>query len=183
MNTDIVYLTLAALSFVLALNLKLTIAVLRSARKERNAPEALSVGQSVPRVVAQSLDDARAVDLVAPQQPSVLLFLSSKCPKCRSKLPELAHMAPAAQQAGLAMWLVSEEPRWRLRKFLQGSAVAPLAAHVSSADYRLLNATLISPAYFFLDHNGVLEAAGLIGDDNWLALREQLAQTGMEQAA
>lgn len=183
MNTDVIYLALAALSFAVALNLKLTIAALRTARKERNTPPALAVGQSVPAVVARTLDGARAVDLVAPAQPVVLLFLSSKCPKCRSKLAELAQMAPSAQQAGLAMWLVSEEPRWRLRQFLRGSKLAPLATRVNSAEYRLLNAGMTSPAYFFIDHEGILEAMGLIGDDNWQALREQLTQTNIEQAA
>lgn len=183
MSTDIIYLALAVLSFALALNLKLTIAVLRTARRERSMPAALAAGQDVPPVLARTLDGERPVDLVAQGQPAVLLFLSSKCPKCRAKLPELARMAPGARQAGLALWLVSEEPRWRLRRFLRGSSLSPIAARVSEADYRLLNASLTSPAYFFIDHQGVLEAAGLIGDANWLALREQLAQADIGQAA
>lgn len=185
MDSQILYLTLAVLAFGLALNLKLTLSVLRASRREREAPERLAPGQPVPRVTARRMAGRDPVQLVGDGQASVLLFLSSKCPKCRSKLPELAQLAPAAEQAGLAIWLVSEEPAWRLRGFLRGTALWQLAVRVNLKDYLALNATLLSPAYLFVSHEGVLEATGLIGDDDWLGLRAQLDEgaAALEAAA
>jgi peroxiredoxin len=184
MDGQILYLTLAALAFGIALNLKLTLSVLRASRRERHVAEGLVPGQPVPPVTARTLTRDR-VQLVGNGQSSVLLFLSSKCPKCRSKLPELEQMLTAARQEGLAIWLVSEEPAWRLRGFLRGYALLSVAARVKLKDYMALNATLLSPAYFFVNHDGMLEATGLIGDENWLGLRAQLSEGGalLEAAA
>lgn len=176
MENQIIYLALAVLSFGLALNLKLTMAVLRTSRRERDTPDMLPVGQRVPVVTAHSLNGRTPVQLVGNHQASVLLFLSSKCPKCRSKLAELEQMVPAAQEAGLALWLVSEESAWRLRRFVTSSALLSRVARVKLPDYKVLNATLMSPGYLFVNHEGVLEAIGLIGDENWLALCTQLNQ-------
>jgi hypothetical protein len=94
MTPQILYLTLAALAFGLALNLKLSMAVLRTAYP----PEALLAGQSVPAVLARGLDGGHPIALVA------------------------------THQVGVALWLVSEEPGWRLRAFLRDCALTALAA-------------------------------------------------------
>lgn len=174
MDSQIIYLALAVLAFGLALNLKLTMSVLRTTRLERDVPDMLPPGVSVPLVTAHTLIDRRQVPLVGNGQASVLLFLSSKCPKCRTKLAELEQMVPAAQEAGLALWLVSEESAWRLRRFVLGTALLSRVVRVNLKDYKALNANLMSPGYLFVNHEGVLEAIGLIGDENWLALRAQL---------
>lgn len=182
MDEQILYLSLAALAFGLALNLKLSLSVLEAARREREPVEALTAGQSVPNVIARTASGA--VALAAKNQVAVLLFLSSKCSKCRSTLPEIEKMLPAAQQAGLALWVVSAEPAWRLRQFLHGSAVGTIIAQVKHKDYKVLNGKMLSPAYLFVNHESLIEAAGLIGDPDWLALREQLIpEATMERAA
>ena len=116
MNTDILYFTLAALACGLALNLRLTLAVLQASRAEREMPQSLLPGMPVPAVAGRGLRDGRRASAGGAGQPAVLLLLASGCPKCKGKLPELEALLPLAQEAGLAMWLVSQEPAWRLRR-------------------------------------------------------------------
>lgn len=175
MDEQALTLSLAALAFALALNLQLTLAAVRAARRGHDAPPRLLPGERVPVVEAGALAAGARVRLAAPGQSWALLFLSSKCPKCREKLPGIDAMAGAAREAGLSMWIVSEEPRWRLRGFLRNTALAAMTARVDRTGYRTLNPNKASPAYLFVNHEGVLEASGLIGDDDWLALQAQLA--------
>jgi len=184
MDERIIYLVLAVLAFAVALNLKLTIAVLQAGRRERNAPSPLLVGEPVPPVSGRAVGQRGLRWPVTDGQPVALLFLSSRCPKCAGKLAELERLLPAAQRAGLAVWLISHEPAWRLRRFLGGRFPLSRVLRLNRRDYQLLNATAASPAYLFVNDAGVLEATGLIGDDNWLALRAQLSDApAMEDQA
>lgn len=178
MDNQALHLALALLAAAVALNLKLTIAVLKTGRRERNAPAPLLPGEPAPRIAGRSLQRWGQTQMLFDGQPAALLFLSSKCPKCVSKLAELERMLPGARQAGLAMWLVSAEPAWRLRRFLGAGFPLSQVLRVSPHDYKLLNARVLSPAYLFVNHDGVVEASGLIGDENWLGLRAQLALEG-----
>ena len=57
-------------------------------------------------------------------------------------------------------------------------------ARLALRDYRKLNPTMSSPSYLFVNHEGIIEAAGLIGDEDWLALVDQLhADIAEERAA
>lgn len=182
MDTDILYFTLAALAFGLALNLKLTLSVLQASRRERETPQALQAGEALRPVAARLLSDGSKTSIAGQGQAAVLLFLSTKCPKCSGKLRELESLVPAARNSGLALWIVSEEPAWRLRRFLAPHHLAAHAARVGLNDYKAINPTLASPSYLFVSHEGVIDAAGFLGDENWLSLREQLIPT-LEQAA
>lgn len=175
MSSDILYLALGALAFGLALNLKLTFALRDSVRRERVVPEALEPGATLAPVAARGLGDAARVLLPPPGQACALLFVDSRCPKCRSTLPQLATLLPAAGQAGLAVWIVSVESGWRLRAFLADSPLAAVALRVGRRDYRTLNPTLSSPSYLFVSHTGIVQACGPIGDADWLGLLDQLA--------
>lgn len=185
MDSQILYLTLALLALGLALNIKLTLSVLHTARRERDVPEPLPPGAPVPPVAARALRGGAVHRIGAGGQAAALLFLSSKCPKCKTKLAEIGRMLAPAEQAGLDIWIVSHEPGWRLRQFLRGAFPLTRALRVTLRDYKLLNPTLASPAYLMVDHQGVLEAAGMIGDDNWQDLRAQLADSvvGSAEAA
>jgi len=192
LNLQIVYLALAVLAFAVALNLKLTISVLHAAREERDAGAPLAPGEAVPQVSGRPLD-ARFIRFVPwssrrpvlEGRPAALLFLASGCPKCHGKLAELESLLPAARRAGLDVRLVSHESAWRLRRFLGGRVPSSQVLRLHRSQYRLLNPTGASPAYLFVDHAGILEARGFIGDENWLALRAQLldGQTMASEAA
>lgn len=172
MESQIIYLSLGLLAFGLALTLKLAMA----ARKEPEPALALAPGDSVQAIEGRAFAGGRKMTLPVSGQPAALLFLSSRCPKCREKIPELESLMDAARDAGLAIWLVSEEPAFRLRAFLGGSPLTALAVRTRLRDYKRINPTLLSPAYLFVDHEGSVEAAGFIGDENWTALQYQLTE-------
>ena len=183
MDSDIVNVTLAVLAVALALNLKLSLAVLRASRSERDAPVAPVVGQPMRALAARTLVPNGSVQLMDEQQATVLLFLDSRCTKCSGTLPDLEKMLPTAQHAGLSMWLVSQETAWRLRRFLRATALLPRVARLDMDAYRRLNPHMSAPSYLFVNHDGVLEASGMIGDENWLALRDQLGLDENKEAA
>jgi len=184
MSADMLHSILAALAFAIALNLKLTLSVLRSARRAAHPAAPLQPGERLSDVEGTTLAGRTRVRLAATGQARALLFLSSRCPKCRDKVASIGDLAGAARSAGLALWIVSDEPRWRLRSLLRGTALAAHTIRLGAHDYRLLNPTMASPAYLFIDHEGAIEAAGLIGDQHWRALERQLAGDAIgEQAA
>jgi hypothetical protein len=183
MDRQILLLTLAILAFGMALNLHLSLAVLRRQRMERDVPEAPGPGDLVPQVPARRLGARIRQPLLPEGQACALLFLSSKCDKCRAHLPEVSALLPSAAAAGLAMRIVSIEPGFRLRRFLEGTPLAAAAYRVRLDDYKKLNPRLASPAYLFVNHEGKVEASGLIGDDDWHSLCTQLAQPDLEEEA
>ena len=188
MDRQLLLLILAILAFGMAINLYLSLSVLRRTRMDRDtAAEPVPMpGEAAPQLPARHLETRRRAALLPEGQACALLFLSTRCDKCRDRLPQVAALLPAATAAGLALRLASTEPAFRMRRFLRGTPLAGAVWQLRLADYKRLNPRLASPAYLFVDHEGVIEAAGLIGDENWLSLAAQLAESeaaGMETAA
>jgi len=179
MDTDLLHLVLAALACAIALNLKLTLALRRAARRALTPSLPLQPGNALPDVDAAMLAGRGRVALGAGGAARALLFLSSQCPKCRAKVPQLSSLVPAAGAAGLEMWIVSEEPRWRLASLLRGTALATHTLRLARGDYQRVNPLRASPAYLFVNRDGTIEAAGLIGDADWSALERQLTEAGI----
>jgi hypothetical protein len=185
MDRQLLLLTLAILAFGLAVNLQLSLRILRRTRMERDAQAvaAPGPGERAPRVEARRLGARERGPLLPDAQACALLFLSSKCDKCRDRLPEVASLLPGAAAAGLALRIASLEPAFRLHRFLAGTPLGAAVWQLRQDDYKRLNPRLTSPAYLFVNHEGDIEAAGLIGDENWQSLVDQLAHAGAEDAA
>jgi hypothetical protein len=183
MDRQILLLVLAVLAFGLALNLHLSLAILRRQRMAQDIPAAPGPGDLAPRVPSRRLGTRSRQPLLPEGQACALLFLSSRCDKCRERLPEVAALLPAAAAAGLALRIASLEPVFRVRRFLAGTPLAAATHQVRLEDYKKLNPRLASPAYLFVNHEGSIEAAGLIGDDNWQSLCAQLAPAAIGEEA
>lgn len=174
---ELVYVVLALLALSIALNFKLTFIALASIKKLQDAAagsRVLPVGISLPDLTGKRLQDGQAQAFIHCQQAVVLLFLASACPKCQQKLAEIEALRSAAQHAGVQLFLLSIEPRWRIRRFLRATSLAEITILTSKADYTLLNPTLSSPHYLFINHAATLEAHGAIGDENWRSFCGQL---------
>lgn len=177
MDSSFIYLILTILTFSVALNLALTFAVfnwLRNMSMAKDLPFTLPIGEKVPDVECRLLTTGESVLVSGKEQAVVLLFLSSTCPKCREKLPEIERLLPLSRVAGLSMRLVSQEAKWRLRRFLIGTSLPATTILANKRDYKTLNPTQTSPYYLFIDHAGHLEAGGFIGDENWLSFLVQM---------
>lgn len=185
MDRELLLLILSLLAFGLAFNLQLSLSVLRRTRAERDMPAVPrpSPGDRAPRVTARRLGEGGREPLLPDGQACAVLFLSSKCDKCRARLPEVASLLPGAAAAGLALRIASLDPAFRVRRFLAGTPLAATVYQLRTEDYKSLNPLLASPAYLFVNHEGDIEAAGLIGDENWQSLAEQLAHGADAEAA
>lgn len=179
MEASALLVAIAVLAFSVALNLWLTLRVLRATRSfvaAQGASLTPPIGQKIPEVAGRRIDNGGRVSLPDGEQPAVLLFLSSTCPKCREKLPEISKVLALREEARLALWLVSREPAWRLRRFLRGTGLASVTLRVALQSYKALNPTLTSPYYLFLDEKGALVAGGLVGDEDWQSFQAQMAE-------
>ncbi|WP_341503679.1 hypothetical protein [Gallaecimonas sp. GXIMD4217] len=181
-DSTLIYTILAILSVSVAINLKLTFRILQLMRNPPPQDTALAFapGDAVPEIRGKRLADAQAMSLDHSGRASVLLFLSSRCPKCREKLPEIAALVPRLGPAGLDLWLLTTERKGRLEEFLGDGPLMALALKVSGRAYKQLNPALASPFYLFLDHQGQLQAGGMIGDADWQSFIEQMAEFGDE---
>lgn len=186
MDSDVVAIILLLLALSVALNLRLSLHLLKvvgELRASGRAASMLPLGEPVDAFTGKRLLDGAPLTVGEAGQPAVLLFLSSACPKCRHKLPEIARLAPLAREAGVALWLVSLEPGWRLRRFLQSTSLAGSTLRVSNADYGMLNPLMSSPSYLFVSQAGTLDARGMIGDDDWRSFCAQLDEVELAEGA
>ncbi|WP_164557998.1 peroxiredoxin family protein [Massilia atriviolacea] len=186
MDSDVLAVILLLLALSVALNLTLSLHLLKVVASLSAAAKAASIlplGEEVGAFTGKSLVGGAPLTVGGDGQPAVLLFLSSACPKCRHKLPEIARLAPLAQQAGVALWLVSVEPGWRLRRFLQATALDAHAVRVAAAEYEMLNPLMSSPSYLFVSQDGTLDARGMIGDEDWRSFCEQMDEVQMAHEA
>lgn len=181
MDARILLFALALLALGVALNLALSVRLLARTRALENAqakPFTPPLGEPLPALSGRMLGRRAARPLAPPGQATVLLFLSSGCPKCRQKLAEIESLLPLLGGAGLGLSLLSPEPWWRLRRFLRGTALLPRVLRVPAGTVRRLNPTLASPYYLFVNHEGALDAGGMLGDDDWRSFMEQMGGVG-----
>lgn len=171
------YILLLLLSLSVLLNLQLTLKMYLRVKElpgfYSQAP-ALQPGDQLPELQGKDLQTGAAAALWHPQNATVLLFLSSRCPKCRQKLTRLSQLNLLTAQSGVQLLLLSSEPGWRFKKFLMHSNLLAQTVKMTSRAYLQLNPLQLSPAYLFVDQQGQVQAAGMIDDDNWLAFEAQL---------
>lgn len=186
-DIDVIYIALSFIALILALNLLLTFSL------AKRLDSAGLLVASIPKVALENtyVDNFRAsrlIDksgLILPQdkQPAVWLFLSSQCPKCHDTLPLLEPLLPLCESAQVSIQLITMESRKQMQRFLANSSLLQHCLLLKRKDYLRLNPSLTSPGYLFINHDGLIEAEGMIGDANWLSFEQQLAtaiDTGVE---
>ena len=175
MPDGVLAVVLLVLALSVALNLKLTFSLLATVRAlAEGLPVPLQAGMALPAVMGRTLLARTGVALPAAERAGVLLFLSSQCPKCRTKLAEIDGLLAPARVAGVDIYLVSQEPAWRLRRFLHATGLPQVAVRLGRSGYRRLNPRLMSPAYVFVGHDGIVQASGMVGDDDWRSFCAQM---------
>lgn len=184
MDSTLVLILIGCLTFAVALNLYLTFQLTRVVRQlptGSDVPFSLPVGEIIPDFEGlRLLDRASISSKDQTEQPMVLVFFASGCDKCRSKFPELAQMQTALQHAGVLMWIISSESKWRVKKFLKGSGLLERVVIVDDETLRQFNPKNAFPYYIFIDGEKALQASGFIGDDNWLSFLKQMHEIKRE---
>lgn len=176
MSEQTVQVVLIVLAIGLVLNLLLTVRLCQFFQYRKTEKSLIpEVGAPIENIVGQDLTGASR-SLLVTGVPSVLLFLSSQCPKCRAKLPEISALLAPAKRQGVVVSLVSLESDRILKNFFGASGLSHAALKVSRKQYVQLNPMRYSPLYLFVNHLGLLEAGGELGDENWQAFIAQVTE-------
>ncbi len=176
MDDSLVYPVLIALTFATALNLFL---ILRIARivlpPEADVPIVPLVGQAAPAFEAALAGDGRPVpagDFAA--GPMALVFLSPGCPTCRSKIPELVEILPAALEAGVALWIVAADEVHDIMALTGSTPLAERTLVMAAEPRKALNPLGAAAIYIFIDEAAIVQAGGYLGDEDWLTFAGQM---------
>ena len=171
---------LGFLILAVAFNLWLTFRLIRAIRllPIQKAPvQNLEAGTQLSNVTLQRITDKEPATLHAyPEHAKVLVFLTSKCNKCKSKLPELRTSLEKAHEMGVIIWIVTLEAKRRMKRFLQDESLLQATMSADQSGYDYLNPQGASPYYLFIDSENTLQAEGFIGDENWAGFMEQLKE-------
>lgn len=185
MEPTLIYTCLLVLAVLVALNLKLTLHLFELIRNPSllNPPFLpRQIGEPMANLTGRTLA-GQSVDLQSVEGATAMLFLSSRCPQCKQKLPELEAMIPLLQDAGLTLWLVTSERKRHFVKLLNHSPLLEHVVLVNSKAYQQVNPTLSTPYYLFVNHITELEAGGVIGDEDWQSFAQQMDEIRQEEAA
>ncbi|MEO0420962.1 MAG: redoxin domain-containing protein [Pseudomonadota bacterium] len=170
-----------------ALNLWLTQRLSSRLRHAMTAEPALTcaIDATVPEFSGRRLVDGTPVaDAALAGQANVLVFLSTACGDCRRKLPVLEELLEPMERHGVQLWLLSQEPPARLRRFIQRDALRARVVRLDRRAYQRLNPRYAAPLYLFVDDQQVVRAGDFIGDENWRAFVDQiLAAPSMREAS
>lgn len=180
MDITIIYIALFILGLSLALNLKLTFKLnekISHLTLHDNSLLSVDVGEKLPDFKGKTFIDQSFFHLQEIYQPAVLIFLSSDCPTCKGKISDLEAILPLISSAGLLIKFISHESKRAIQKFLGDSPLRSEVILSSKKQYEVLNPRYSSPFYLFVNHSMRLEAAGFIGDDNWIGFVEQIVDT------
>ncbi|HAA15623.1 MAG TPA: hypothetical protein DCE41_29505 [Cytophagales bacterium] len=183
LNDSILIFVLGFLTLSVALNFWLTFWLIRTMKRlpisTNTTSPPLPAGTVVSDITLDRFTDKESVTLSAyPNHAKVLVFLGSKCPKCKTKLPELRASLDKTDNLGLLIWILSVEKKRQIKNFLRDEVLLGATMRTTQATYDYLNPQAAFPYYLFLDTENRVQAEGMIGDENWLNFLEQLEQEG-----
>lgn len=179
LNDPILIFVLGFLMLTVTFNLWLTFRLIRAVRllpmSKNVGSQKLTEGTLVSDFDLDRITDKESVTLHEfPEHAKVLVFLTSKCKKCKSKLPELHKSIENASHLGVMIWILTLETNGRMKNFLQNDKLMDVSMRVSQSSYDYLNPEGASPYYLFIDAENTLQAQGFIGDENWAGFLQQL---------
>ena len=178
MEFQYINVTILFLLALVTLNLMLTLRLINIMRTQVN-----QAAVKPPLLIGSIIDDFSAqcdfmnsvVRFSDYSTTKVIIFLSSGCPTCKSKISEVATVISLAKGEGLEPLIVTSEAYNPFRVFLNDTALLPSLLRVDKETYEKINPQGASPSYLFVSEANTLEAEGMIGDENWLGLVEQLS--------
>lgn len=177
MGMELVYVVLIILCLISAINLKLTLNLLKIIRDNSSTIDDVSpvdIGKIVPDIKGKRVENNNYEELNITEAPSVLLFVSSQCPKCQEKIPQIESLYPLIRELGINFSIISKESKAIMKSFLNNSSLLNDVLFVSNKNYKKLNPTYASPFYLFISHEGKLQTYGFIGDADWESFTEQV---------
>jgi thiol-disulfide isomerase/thioredoxin len=179
-----------ALWAIVLVNLGLTVRLVTWSRRTAQIDEApelsgpeLAVGQRAPTFRARSMTGERVTDRSFAGGPTAFVFVSPNCESCRSTVPKLQPFAEAAGRRGTRIVVVSDSGRKRTGAWLDeirrdGSTISTpvvTAPHKESTMIRDYDGSGLLPYFCLVSGEGLVQARGVVGRDDWRALTETWA--------
>ncbi len=148
------------------LNLLLTLALIRrlnaSAPRSHTLLAGLKVGEQAPPFTVQTLGGQTKTLAAYTGRSTVFIFVAPECQPCQELLPALERIRSQASSHGAELVLIcdgNEEQTQTLVEQMQirlPILLAPRKDHSFFKDYQVLG----TPAYYLLNRQGKIEAAG-----------------------
>jgi len=161
---------------VVLFNLLLTLALIRKLNTAGNIQNGLTPGTKAPDFIAQRLsgENVSLADYLGHRV--VFLFISPHCKPCKVNFPSFHAVYPDAKRAGVEMILVStmdpDGTREMVKEYQMEIPVllAPQDTNMFMESYNISG----TPAFCFINENGVIEICGYPGLDSeeWRKLIE-----------
>jgi hypothetical protein len=178
MNNNLLYIVLWAVLVACSLNLFFVIRLSRILleRSDRGEDMVPLVGSSFPDF--ESHHESDAINLfreTIADGSSVLVFLSSGCAACRTKVTEISGAIGCMREKGVSLWIAGADDTHDISTLTADTPVKDRLIHLPNSLRKQLNPTGAVPLYIFLE-DGIIRAGGGIGDDNWRNFMDDVCQ-------
>lgn len=165
-------------------NLILTFALIRKVnaggnRGNQALPDVgLVKGSEAPDFTAQTLNGEVVTRATYSGRSVALVFISTHCQPCRTILPQIEELAPAAARTGVDIVLVSRDTQEATSAFIDAMQIhlpvliAPFDSNPLTQAYK----ANVTPSYCLIDKQGKVQSAGLPQSAEWKALVDAWSQ-------
>lgn len=177
--------SMLALWAVVLVNLGLTVRLVAWSRVAARADDAreaftpeLTIGQQAPTFRARSIDGRRVTERTFAGSPTTYVFVSPNCDSCRSTVAKLQPFAGAVERQGTRIVVVSDSGTKRTSAWLDEirSAGATIVTPVLTAPPQ--DSSMVEdydgpgflPYFCCVSTEGAVQARGIVGRDDWVAL-------------
>ena len=178
MDSSLLTLVLIVLAFATALNLFLILRIIRIVHPVDQDEDLVPlVGQPLPDFEVKRRADGEPVAFrELSKGAAALIFLSAGCPACKAKIPEIIEILPAAETAGVALWVAAANAHHDIAALTAGSPLAARILHLDPATRNRLNPLSAAPIYLFIDEASEIRAGNYLGDENWEKFLAQMRE-------
>lgn len=179
-----------ALWVVVLVNLGLTVRLVAWSRvaaraddaRERFGPE-LTIGQQAPTFRARSITGERVTERTFAGSPTTYVFVSPNCGSCRSTVSKLQPFAVAAGRQGTRVVVVSDTGTKRTSAWLDeirsdGTTIVTPVLTAPPPDSSMVedyDGPGFIPYFCCVSPDGAVQARGIVGRDDWIALTQSWA--------
>jgi peroxiredoxin len=165
------------LVFAVTVNLYLTTRLIKSIHNRvtfNDLASPLEAGMEISDVTALNNLKNEEIDLAEDSNAKVFIFLHTGCPTCRERIDDVEEAVNLSKEQAVNLYMITTESFRKSRRFLKKDELLERLLNVDKDLYRQLNPKGSSPSYLFINDENIIEAEGLIGDENWLNFIQQL---------
>ena len=185
MDDSLILIALIVLILATGLNLFLILRLAAIVRPDLwTAPLTVPIGLAVPPFEGRRrADGTRLASADLAGRPAVLAFLSPGCPACAGAAAALAAVAPAMDEAGIALWIIPADATHDIALLPGAAALLGRVLELDGTARRRLNPRRSAPFYIFLDEQLTAKASNVIGDEDWQSFLAQMRESDAAGAA